>query len=103
MVQVEHYRQGYPRLAAFLNVDGDFTVLKRFDNLHMRSLLEQQDRLRELEAELDHCDDTETVQLYLSSRRQDSNRTRRELMKEISAQLKAYGMEPSTTTWVRIC
>ncbi|KAI9653540.1 MAG: hypothetical protein M1821_007048 [Bathelium mastoideum] len=94
-VKVEQYRPGYPRLAAFLNVDGDFTVLKRFDNLHMRSLLEQQDGLQELEAKLDHCDDTESIQLHLSSHRQDSNQVRRDLMRDIAAKLKAYGMEPN--------
>lgn len=38
---LEDYPQGYPRLAAFLALDRDFTVFKRFDYLHIRSLLEQ--------------------------------------------------------------
>lgn len=88
---VEHYRQGYPRLAAFLNVDKDFTILKRFDNLHMRCLLEQQDQLFELETELNQCDDAENTQLYLSSRRQDLNQRRRELLEQVKEGLQAYG------------
>ncbi len=90
---VEHYRQGYPRLAAFLNLDPDFTVLKRFDNLHIRVLLEQQDRLYELQQQLEDCDDRETIQMNLSSRRQDSNRARREILAQIKTELKNYGTQ----------
>ncbi|KAL8858283.1 MAG: hypothetical protein Q9178_005146 [Gyalolechia marmorata] len=88
---VEHYRQGYPRLAAFLTLDPDFTVFKRFDNLHVRVLLEQQDRLCELQQQLEDCDDTETIQMNLSSRRQDGNRARREILAQIKTELKDYG------------
>jgi hypothetical protein len=66
--------------------------LKRFDNLHIRILLEQQDRLAELEERLEKCDDEETIQLNLSSRRQDSNLERRQLIDDISLELAAYCM-----------
>ena len=89
---VEDYRQGYPRAAAFLNLDKDFTILKRFDQLHMRVLLEQQDELQRLEYELNECDDTERIQLNLSSHRQDSNQHRRTLFEEIRAALRSYGV-----------
>ncbi|PVI01283.1 hypothetical protein DM02DRAFT_728018 [Periconia macrospinosa] len=89
-LRVEHYRRGYPRLAAFLNLDPNFTVFKRFDNLHIRVLLEQQDRLYELQQQLEECDDAETIQLNLSSRRQDGNQTRRELLQRIKAELTDY-------------
>jgi hypothetical protein len=87
---LEDYKQGYPRLAAFLALDQNFTVLKRFDYLHMRSLLEQQDELAELQERLDRCDNSELVQLGLSSRRQDRNADRRELLRQVTAKLKAY-------------
>jgi hypothetical protein len=58
----------------------------------MRVLLEQQDRLCELQEQLEDCDDAETVQLNLSSRRQDDNRTRREILQQITTELKVYGM-----------
>lgn len=59
----------------------------------MRSIVEQQDRLAELEARLHQCDDEEGIQLNLSSRRQDGNNKRRELMKEVQETLKQYGMK----------
>ncbi|KAI1208288.1 uncharacterized protein F4807DRAFT_158633 [Annulohypoxylon truncatum] len=89
-VKLEDYRQGYPRLAAFLLLAREFTVLRRFDYLHMRSLLDQQDRLADLEEKLHHCDDAETTQLHLSSRRQDSNQRRRDLLDEIKLNLSSY-------------
>ncbi|KAF2829601.1 hypothetical protein CC86DRAFT_464136 [Ophiobolus disseminans] len=88
--RLEHHRQGYPRLTAFLNLDPNFTIFKRFDNLHVRVLLEQQDRLAELEHQLEQCDDTEVVSLNLSSRRQDCNPVRRELLRQVKAELEDY-------------
>ena len=90
-VLVEQYRLGYPRLAAFLTLDKDFSVLKRFDYLHMRSLLELQDQLSELETRLNHYDDLERIQLGLSSRRQDPNTDRRDLLHIIQTKLETYG------------
>ena len=87
---LEDYPQGYPRLAAFLALDRDFTVFKRFDYLHMRSLLEQQDELAELQERLDRCDDAEPIRLGLSSRRQDGNPERRELLRQVTAKLQEY-------------
>ena len=66
--------------------------MKRFDGLHIRLLLEQQDRLAELEERLEKCDDEETIQLNLSSRRQDSNLARRQLIDDIKAELAEYCM-----------
>jgi hypothetical protein len=57
----------------------------------MRCLLEQQDRLLELEKQLNENDDAENVQLNLSSRRQDHNQSRRALIGEIRAELQDYG------------
>ncbi|KAI1174285.1 hypothetical protein F4777DRAFT_580102 [Nemania sp. FL0916] len=89
-VQLEEYRNGYPRLAAFLNLDDNFSILKRFDYLHMRSLLDLQDQLSELEDKLHDHDDAERVQLQLSSRRQDGNLERRELLSQIREKLEIY-------------
>ena len=87
---LEDYPQGYPRLAAFLALDQDFTIFKRFDYLHMRSLLEQQDELAELQERLDRCDNNEPVRLGLSSRRQDENPERRELLRQVTVKLQEY-------------
>lgn len=56
----------------------------------MRSIVEQQDQLAELEARLNRCDDEEGLQLNLSSRRQDRNNRRRDLMNEIHLKLEQY-------------
>ncbi|KAM0798368.1 hypothetical protein BDR22DRAFT_809198 [Usnea florida] len=87
---LEDYPQGYPRLAAFLALDRDFTVFKRFDYLHMRSLLEQQDELAELQERLERCDDADPIRLGLSSRRQDENAERRDLLRQVQAKLQEY-------------
>jgi hypothetical protein len=88
---VEDYRRGYPRLAAFMSIDGKFAVMKRFNVLHMRNLLYLQDILSETEERLNACDDTENVDMYLSSRRKDGNATRQLLLKGLDEKLKAYG------------
>lgn len=89
---VEQYRIGYPRLAAFLNLDPGLTIIRRFDNLHLRVLLEQQAEVSELENRLNKCDDEETIQLHLSSCRKDGNQHRRYLIEEIKTKLREYGM-----------
>lgn len=58
----------------------------------MRVLLEQQDKLAELEGRLNHCDDQDKIQLNLSSRRQDINRERQGLLDQIKHELKEYGV-----------
>ena len=100
-ILVEHYRQGYPRLAAFLNIDQNFTVFKRFDSLHLRVLLEQQDRLCELQQQLEDCDDVETIQVNLSNRRQDSNLVRRDILRQVKAELELYGMQANNKPHAR--
>ena len=89
---VEEYRLGYARLAAFLNIDPSFTVIRRFDHLHLRLLLEKQAHLSELERQLMKCDDEETVQLYASSCKQDENVERRRLIEEIQVNIHNYGI-----------
>ncbi|TVY21099.1 hypothetical protein LARI1_G001968 [Lachnellula arida] len=95
-VKLENFKQGYPRLAAFQNLDKNFSFLKRFDNLHMRVLLEKQDHLVELENKLHQCDDAETVRLNLASRRQDSNQERRQILQQIETALGSYVRSEST-------
>lgn len=56
----------------------------------MRSLLEQQDELAELQERLDRCDNSEPIRLGLSSRRQDENPERRELLRQVTVKLQEY-------------
>nr|RBQ91818.1 hypothetical protein FVER53263_12493 [Fusarium verticillioides] len=90
---VEDYRQGYPRLAKFLTLDKNFSILKRYDFLHMRSILDLQDQLSELEDRLKACDDVDRVQLGLCSRRQDANTTRRDILQQIRSTLEVYAIQ----------
>ncbi|MCJ1234571.1 hypothetical protein MMC14_002532 [Varicellaria rhodocarpa] len=53
-------------------IDPKFTVLKRFDYLHVRNLLYHSDILAKTEEQLRLLDQQETVQTYLSSRRHSS-------------------------------
>ncbi|KAF2735736.1 hypothetical protein EJ04DRAFT_542850 [Polyplosphaeria fusca] len=89
-LKLEDYRRGYPRLAAFLSIDPAFTLVRRFDNLHLRILLEQQAQISELELQLNEIDDTEEVQLNLSSCKKDTNLTRRNLIEEVRVKLEEY-------------
>lgn len=65
--------------------------MKRFNVLHTRNLLYLQDILSEAEERLNACDDTENVDMHLSSRRKDGNATRQLLLKGLDEKLKAYG------------
>ncbi|KAK0701330.1 hypothetical protein B0H67DRAFT_595851 [Lasiosphaeris hirsuta] len=89
-LRLEEYREGYPRLAAFLKLDRSFSVWKRFDYLHVRNLLSLQDELVELEERLNLLDNIEVVQLNLSSRRQDANQDRADLLAEIRLKIEQY-------------
>ena len=92
MFTVEDYRNGYPRLAAFTAADPCFSIVRGFGNLYARNVLLKQDRLAELEAQLDHVDAHESTQWYLSSRRADNNPTRTRLVQDIDIALNEYGM-----------
>ncbi|KAK0659741.1 hypothetical protein QBC41DRAFT_44690 [Cercophora samala] len=88
--KLRHYREGYPRLAAFVKLDRNFGVWKRFDYLHVRNLLDLQDELVELEDQLHGLDTVEATQLNLCSRRQDSNQIRRSLLGQIRLKIEQY-------------
>ncbi|KAL9094999.1 MAG: hypothetical protein Q9165_002601 [Trypethelium subeluteriae] len=54
--KVENCPQGYPRLAAFLSSDQNFTLYRGFNYLHSRVLLHLQEEVSSLERELDELD-----------------------------------------------
>lgn len=53
----------------------------------------KQDRLSELEIQLNDVDGEEDTQLFLSSRRHDENPKRRQVLADIDDALHAYGLE----------
>lgn len=75
-------------------------MIRRFDELHLRILLEQQAEIGELENKLNQYDDNETTQLYLSSYRADKNQKRRDLIAELKIKLQEYGLHPQIVVYL---
>lgn len=101
---------GYPRQAAFADSDDSFMIYRRFGYIHSRLLLNKQDELRELEANLHDMDlidaSSEEGALCLKSRQLDEERNdiqglgprrallgpRRALLEKIEQKTLQYGM-----------
>jgi hypothetical protein len=60
--------------------------------LRARVLLYKQDELRTLEEALEQIDKTEQREIFLGSRRLDTNKERAQVMSEIEQKLSSYGM-----------
>lgn len=75
-----------------MDLDPEFSMFRRFNRLHIRTLLYRQDELTELEEKLDLEDSQETEELYLASRRHDANEARKELLEQIDKKLVKYGI-----------
>jgi hypothetical protein len=92
---VEECPKGYPRLAAFLDIDENFMLYRRFGFLQARVLLYKQDELRAFETTLDKLDkgDEKNRPRMLLSREQDDadDDFRKKLMLEIEHKFKDYG------------
>lgn len=91
---------GFPRLAAFQASDTNFALYRSFSYLHSRVLLDLQDEITSLEAELDEIDleDSFEDQRRLMSRDYDASqphgegapRSRRVILREIKTKLLEY-------------
>ncbi|CAN9107261.1 unnamed protein product [Alternaria sp. RS040] len=91
---------GFPRLAAFQASDTNFALYRSFSYLHSRVLLDLQDEITSLEAELDEIDleDSFEDQRRLMSRDYDASqphdegapRSRRVVLREIKIKLLEY-------------
>ena len=100
---VEDCPKGYPKLAAFLSSEHNFSLYRGFSYLHSRVLLDLQDEISTLEKELDTADTFDSENGHenrLSSRRRDqvyaqniaADRSRRHILSDIRAKLVDYGM-----------
>ena len=100
---MEECPKGYPKLAAFLSSEHNFSLYRAFGYLHSRVLLDLQDEISTLEKELDRADIFDYANGHenrLSSRRRDQvdaqnlgiERSRRHIMSDIRAKLNEYGM-----------
>jgi hypothetical protein len=95
---VEETPNGFPRLAAFQSSEANFSLYRSFSYLHSRVLLDLQDEITALEAELDDIDwrDHDEDEDRLKSRdfdvrQPDDTRNRRVILREIKAKLMEYG------------
>ncbi|KAI1120330.1 hypothetical protein F5Y10DRAFT_273172 [Nemania abortiva] len=89
---VEEYRAGYPRFCAFVAANPDFLICRRFVRLRSRLLSLKQDKLSQLEQQLDDLDQNETSPLFLGMSRCDRNTARTSLLAQISLLLDDYGI-----------
>jgi hypothetical protein len=96
---VEETPNGFPRLAAFQSSEANFSLYRSFSYLHSRVLLDLQDEITILEAELDEIDwhDFGEDENRLKSRdfdvrQPDDTRNRKVVLREIKAKLMEYGM-----------
>ena len=82
-----------------MNSDKNFVLLRRFGGLHARVLLHKQDELIEMENKLNELDNEEKTFYYLSSRRDDLNFARKNLLTEIERKMADYGDDKSPSLW----
>lgn len=87
----EGYPKGYPELAAFMESDPGFGILRRFNHLHLRNLLYMQEELTSMDRRLYEIDASETDELNNMTRPGDENVERKVLMTEIRVKLREYG------------
>ena len=103
---MEDFPRGFPKLACFLDSDDAFMVYRRFGSVFSRLLLNKQDEIRTLEAELEAMDKTDRVSgngNYLMSRTLDmdrehlpdafNGRSRPQLMEELEKKAMEYGKQ----------
>ncbi|KAI0887514.1 uncharacterized protein GGS22DRAFT_110549 [Annulohypoxylon maeteangense] len=87
---LEEYRAGYPRYTALLSSYPSWFIFRRFDKLRARLLLLKQDKLTQLENQLERIDQQETSPLFLGVSRSDRNVDRLSTLLEIEAALIEY-------------
>jgi hypothetical protein len=85
--KVEHYPEGYPQLAAFINSDDSFAIFRKFSRTNTRLLLHLQAEIQVLEKELDTLDrgdarDSEHFHRLISVKHEKGWDTRQEELRE---------------------
>lgn len=83
---------GYPRFAALVGSHQSLQVCRRFSKLRARLLLLKQDKLSQLEEQLETVDKKETTLIFLGCRRRDKNEERESILNEIDDTLMDYGL-----------
>ena len=58
---VEDYPEGFPRISSYLDSDDSFMIYRRFGMIFSRLLLNKQDELATMEADLKRMDDRDAL------------------------------------------
>lgn len=91
-ITVKDFHPGYPTFATFLDSDESFTLYRRFGYLQSRLLLDQQDELRCLEAQLDELDKSEENSRPDSTfTREGQGQQRQEILSLVKTKFCDYG------------
>lgn len=101
---VDRFRRGYPRMAAFLSTHGNFQLCRSFTRTRMRLILLKQNEIVRLERSLDKIDNDEIDSTYLYSSARDANEERKRIVTELYHHLAEYGMKTisqTTRTWLK--
>jgi hypothetical protein len=100
---VKDHPKGYPQLAAFLNSDDDFAIVRRFGKASCRTILHLQSELCNLEEKLSELDRSDarpgspTLYRLQSIRHQDNwDPAQRQLTLELQEKLTTYCKQPLT-------
>ncbi|KIW29935.1 uncharacterized protein PV07_05720 [Cladophialophora immunda] len=88
--KIEDYPRGYPQFSALVAASDGFYICRRFSHIRARLLLLKQDRLSQLEKQLEQVDDEEPSPLFLGKSRLDANEQRRTVLAELETALADY-------------
>ncbi|KAI1745786.1 hypothetical protein F4680DRAFT_113322 [Xylaria scruposa] len=88
--KIEEYRRGYPRFAALIAANPDFSIYRQFRRLRARLLLLAQEKIRMLEHHLDQVDENETCPLFLGQSRSDTNEERHNIISMLYSAITDY-------------
>ncbi|KAI1101273.1 hypothetical protein F4804DRAFT_347756 [Jackrogersella minutella] len=87
---LDEYAQGYPHLGAFLALDQDFLIFRRFGYLQARVLLNMQDQLREYEEKLHSLEEDPGCEIWRRQSREANSGECKELLRKIEDKFERY-------------
>lgn len=95
---MDSYRKGYPRVSAIIGETPEYQIFRRFRRARARLILAKQDRVAQLEEQLDQVDLNEKAELFLGNMRRDKNQQRIALLADLDEALGDYGEPMSLDT-----
>ncbi|OTA56799.1 hypothetical protein K449DRAFT_451330 [Hypoxylon sp. EC38] len=98
--RLDGYKEGYPRLGAFLALDRNNLIFRRFGYLQARVLLNIQDQLREYEEKLVSLEkECEDYGVQSREAGDQHSRKRIELLQKIENKLERYTTSMNNASW----